>query len=133
MSSPTLKNKLYEEVEILAEGGGGEVKKIFVSSENKFYALKSIKILEEQYVQKEDLDAAIEEYRILKMGIPNVLRSYGSYWNKEDSIFMFTTDLMKCDLKELVRKEGPMSLENFFPIFKDIVTGSFSLQFSSIN
>ena len=121
MTSPQLKSKLnYEILENLGGGNFGVVSKILVKEDNKVYALKEVKL-----DRKDQPDALVEaeaEYKLLKKWIPNVLKSYGSHHEPNEK-FLFSTDLMQMTLEKYIDKNVPLSLEKFFPIFKNNLTG----------
>ena len=93
MTSPQLKSKSnYEILDHLGGGAFGAVYKIRVKEDNKVYALKNVKL--DRKEQPNALADADAEYKLLKKGIPNVLKSYGSHHEPKE-MFLFTTDLMK--------------------------------------
>ena len=91
-----------------------------VKEDNKVYALKKVRL--DRKEQPNALAEAEAEYKLLKKGIPNVLKSYGSHHEPNEK-FIFSTDLMQMSLEKYIDKNGPLSFEKFFPIFKDILTG----------
>ena len=66
---------------------------------------------------------AKNEYNLYKKNIPNVLRSYGSHYDKTKEVFRFSTDLMETNLLKFITKNGELTFENFVPIFTDILSG----------
>jgi serine/threonine protein kinase len=118
MTSPQLKNeKNYEILEQLGSGTSAKVYKIRLYENNRLYALKNVKL-----DRPEALAEAQIEYNILQRGIPNVLKSYGSY-HEPNKMFNFSTELMEMSLKKFINNNGPITFENFIPLFKDIIKG----------
>ena len=121
MTSPQLKSRSnYEILDTLGGGAFGIVSKIQVKEDNKIYALKKVKL--DRKDQPNALAEAEAEYRLLKKGIPNVLKGYGSH-HEPKTMFLFSTDLMDMTLEKYIDDNGPLLFEKFFPIFKDILTG----------
>ena len=123
MTSPQLENRLnYEILEIIGGGNFGVVSKILVKEDNKVYALKEVKL-----DRKDQPDALVEpdaehKLNLQKKWIPNFLKSYGSHHEPNEK-FLFSKDLMQMTLEKYIDKNGPLSFEEFFPIFKNNLTG----------
>ena len=127
MTSPQLKSKKnYEILDPIGGGTFGQVYKILVHEDGKTYALKQVKLDHQE--QAEFLADAKTENSLFRKGIPNVLKSYGSH-HEPNKFFIFSTDLMDMTLEEFIEKNGQLTLENFLPIFKDIITGKISIFF----
>jgi serine/threonine protein kinase len=129
MSSPQLASKNnYEVVKTLGKGAYGVVNLIQVKEDKEYYALKEVCVQEEN-IQEEValLRATKAEYELLKKKIPNILKSFGSHYDKEEKKFMFSTELMKMDLAQLMRKKweenGYLSFDCFKRLFTDILNG----------
>ena len=125
MSSPQLKStKNYEISRIIDSGNFGTVYTITVHEDKKVYAVKQINI--EKFDEKERpaaLADAIMEYNLLKKGIPNVLRSFGSFYDANAEVFKFSTECMEMNLAQFIKSKGSLSFIDFIPIFSDIVSG----------
>jgi serine/threonine protein kinase len=118
MTSPQLKSKKnYTILKPLGVGGFGTVFKIKVHEDNKDYAVKYV-----QLNQPDDLVEAEMEYNLLRKGIPNVLKSFGSH-HEPNKTFIFSTELMEMTLQNFIDDNGPIPFEKFIPIFKNIITG----------
>ena len=118
MTSPQLKNRQnYDILDPLGGGAFGTVYKIRIKEDSKEYALKIVNLN-----RPGDLDDAIMEYNLLRKGIPNVVKSFGSY-HEEKKEFIFSTELMVGNLQEFIRDNGPLPFKKFIPIFTNIITG----------
>jgi serine/threonine protein kinase len=118
MTSPQLKNRAnYEILDPLGGGAFGTVYKIKVHADQKMYALKNVEL-----VRPEALAEAKMEYDLLRKGIPNVLKSFGSY-HEPNKKFIFSTELMEITLEKHIQGKGPLDFGRFVPIFKDILRG----------
>jgi serine/threonine protein kinase len=116
MTSPQLKNRQnYEILDPLGVGASGAVYKIRILEDSKEYALKSVN-------RPKDFDDAFMEYNLLRKGIPNVLKSFGSY-HEEKKKFIFSTELMDGTLQEYILDKGPLPFKKFIPIFTNIISG----------
>ena len=95
------------------------------SRKEKRFSLKKIELksIVKESERKECLEGVRNAYRILKQGIPNVLKAYGSYYDIEKQEFRFSTDQMHTDLASFVKKKGHLNMETFTPIFTDILRG----------
>ena len=76
----------------------------------------------------EALQAAREEYSLLKKDISNVVKAYGSYYDTKDEIFSFSMENMPQNLSQylenyLITHGKNLSFKQFLPIFRDIVKG----------
>ena len=127
MTSPQLKTKKNFEIrKPIGNGGFGQVFKIVVHEDKKVYALKYVNLNKEN-----NLDALADakmEYDLLRKGIPNVLKSYGSH-HKPNKKFIFSTELMEMTLQKYIEVNGQIDFGNFFPIFKNILNGRFFFLF----
>ena len=123
MSSEEIKEKKYDINEVLASGARGTVMKITAHQEKSVYAVKEIKIL-----NADDLEIFQTELKLSQIGIPNILKCFGSHYDPVNNIFRFSTELMETDLFHLIteKKKKSISFLEFIPIFTDIVTGFFS-------
>ena len=118
MTSPQLKSdKNYTILKPLGGGAFGTVYKIKVHENNKEYALKNVKLIDSDTLK----DAKLE-YELLRKGIPNVLKSFGSY-HEPNKMFLFSTEIMEMSLQNYIEEEGPLPYEKFVPIFNEIITG----------
>jgi serine/threonine protein kinase len=125
MSSPQLmSDKNYKIEKYIDSGSFGAVFKISINEDQKIYALKQINLMKHAV---NDRPAALleakNEYQLLRKGIPNVLKSFGSYHDTEEQVFRFSTEFKEMNLKQLIEKNGPLPFERFIPIFKDILSG----------
>ncbi len=127
MTSEQLKSDSnYKILGLVGEGDYGTILKIRIKEDDKEYALKQIdfkKITDDELKESARIKAE-QEFKLLQKGIPNVLKSFGSYYDCEKEVFMFTTELMTTDLETfIVEKKRPLTMEEFIPIFKDIIQG----------
>jgi serine/threonine protein kinase len=128
MTSPQIKSeKNYDIVDHIGHGAFGAVYKIIVHEDHKEYALKNIKLNGLSDVS-DSLKDAKKEYSILRKDIPNVLRAYGSYHEPNEK-FVFSTELMKMSLQELIDNDGSLCFQKFIPLFKDILSGKLYLRY----
>ena len=117
MSSPQLSSNLnYEIKEFLGSGSSGTVYKILVKADQKEYAVKQVD-------RAAAIDDAKMENMIFRKGIPNVLKSFGSYHDKNKPMYMFSTELMETTLEKLIESQGPLEWNKFCPIFSDMLSG----------
>ena len=124
MSSPLLSSEKNYDAEYIDSGTYGAVFKITSKSDNSTFAMKQInlkKFLESD--RKEALADAKKEYNLYKKKIPNVLTSYGSYYDQTNEVYRFSIDLMETDLYKFIHNNGALTFENFIPIFTDILSG----------
>ena len=125
MSSPQLQSEHnYTLQKSLASGFYGGEFKILVNQDQKTFALKNINL--QKFSEKERpvvLSELKNEYNLLRKGIPNVLKSFGSNYNSKQQIYQFTTEHLEMSLENLIEKEGPLSFNRFIPIFSDILSG----------
>jgi serine/threonine protein kinase len=134
MASPLLNSEKNYDKEYIDAGNFGSVFKITLHSNKNVYALKQ---LDFSKLNKRDIPSAksdaINEYKIMRLDIPNVLKSYGSYFDEANNIFRFSTEMMETNLRKYIQKNGAMSFEKFQTIFGDILTGeTFFLFISNI-
>ena len=136
--SPVLKSEKNYKKEYLARGTFGVVFKIQYpckeTGKEKKVAMKTLELRENGDVSQKEglLKEAQNEYEILKRGIPNVLKAYGSFYDEEKLEFKFSTELMHMDLESFILEQGPLDLKTFIPIYTDILRGKillFSLKF----
>jgi serine/threonine protein kinase len=119
MTSTQLKNRQnYYILDHLGGGAFGTVYKIRIKEDSKEYALKNVDLK-----QPGDLDLAKKEYNLLRIGIPNVVKSFGSFYNEENKKFIFSTELMERNLENFILDKGPLPFKKFIPIFMNIITG----------
>ncbi len=122
MTSPQLKcNQKYKLIEHIATGGFGSVYKIMIHEDEKQYAVKHITLNQEEG-QQSALEDAEMEYKLLKKGLPNVLKSFGSYYEPNRK-FLFSTELMEMTLLKHIEEKKSLVFDEFRPIFEDILTG----------
>ena len=96
MSSPQLsKKENFNILEILGRGAFGIVSKIETKDDKKVYALKQIFFpgKSESAEAKESYEEAKREYAILKKGLKNVVRSFGSIYDPKSNCFSFSMAL----------------------------------------
>ena len=118
MTSPQLKNRSnYEIIDPLGGGAFGTVYKIKIHEDQKIFALKNVEL-----TRPDALAEAKMEYDLLRKGIPNVLKSFGSY-HEPNKKFIFSTELMETTLENHIQGKGPLSFGQFAPMFKDILRG----------
>ena len=124
MSSDLLSSEDNYEKEFIDAGAFGAVFKITFKNDRKVFALKQIDL--GKYSKNEMtaiLEEAKEEYNTMLLGIPNVLRSFGSHYDLEKNHFRFSIELMETNLQKHVAKNGALSFDNFLIIFGDVITG----------
>ena len=127
MTSPQLRTRNnYDILDPLGSGAFGQVYKILVREDGKIYALKRVNLDPPKH--DDSLADAKTENSLLRKGIPNVLKSFGSH-HELNKFFIFSTELMDMTLEEFIEKNGPLTFEKFLPIFKDIITGKISIFF----
>ena len=131
MSSHHLKyTNNFELKEFIDSGNFATVYKIAVHEDQKEYAVKQINL--NKFEEKEKLSAlhdARMEYLLLKKGIPNVLRSFGSFHDPKAGVFKFSTEYMEMNLDQYIKAKGSLTFNEFIPLFTDILTGIVSSQF----
>ena len=125
MSSPQLTSKNnYHIIDCIGSGNFGSVMHVSIHEDQKVYALKQISF---QNVPATDRAAAVNdaknEYQLLKKGIPNVLKAFGSNYDEKTHMFKFSTELMDMNLTQLIEKKGSLTYSEFIPIFQDILSG----------
>ena len=125
-SSPSLCEGSIRKLESLGYGSFGVVNHMV--SEQSF-ALKQIDFkrqlesLDDKEALYDLLRSAFFEFQIMKKNLPNVVRSYQYNFDQKEKVFSFTMDIMKGkDLSTLI-KERCLSFEEYFKLFKDILTG----------
>ena len=126
MSSPQLKStKNFEITEIIDSGNFGTVYTITIHEDKKAYAIKQINLKKfDENERPAALADAKMEYNLLKKGIPNVLRSFGSFYDANAEVFKFSTECMKMNLSQFIKDKGNLSFNEFIPIFSDILSGN---------
>ncbi len=130
MSSPLLSSDKNYEEKFINSGTYGAVFKITSKQDQKTYAMKQIKLKNVPKPQRDEaLNDAKNEYNLYKRNIPNVLRSYGSHFDKSAEVYRFSVDLMETDLSSFIDDNGALSFENFAPIFSDIIKGKYPFDF----
>jgi serine/threonine protein kinase len=128
--SPRLSSEKNYKEKYLARGSNGAVFKIkYIDDQTglkKKFALKKVEMknIFNDLIRKEKLEDAQKEYKILKLGIPNVLKAYGSCYDQKKVEYRFSSDLMHKNLAEFVMERGPLDLQTFIPIFTDIIRGN---------
>jgi serine/threonine protein kinase len=125
MSSPLLSKENNYEEKFLKAGAYGAVFRITSKTDQKKYAMKQTDLKNIPKPERQAaLNEAMNEYKLYKRNIPNVLRSYGSYFDKTNEIYRFSVDLMEMDLSNFIEKNGgALTFEEFTPIFSDIIKG----------
>jgi serine/threonine protein kinase len=88
------------------------------------YALKNVEL-----TQPDALAEAKMEYDLLRKGIPNVLKSFGSY-HEPNKKFIYSIELMEMTLEKHIQSKGQLAFGQFIPIFKDILRGKNNNLFS---
>jgi serine/threonine protein kinase len=127
MTSPQLRTRNnYNILDPLGKGASGQVFKILVHEDGKTYALKHVELNPPN--QEIFLADAKTENSLFRKGIPNVLKSFGSH-HEPNKCFIFSTELMDTTLEKFIDNKGPLTFENFLPIFKDIITGRINIFF----
>ena len=131
MSSPQLKSdKNYKIEKFIDSGNFGAVHKISIYEDQKVYALKQVNLMKQAEKERPTvLSDAQNEYQLLRKGIPNVLKSFGSYHDKNEQVFRFSTEFMEMNLAQLIEKNGPLPFNRFIPIFQDILSGIYNIFF----
>ncbi len=133
MASPELKATSTYEIIPPPLGGGayGIVFKIRMKKTKKLYALKQISFSEhlDQEGLESELQKARQEYSLLRRNMKNVVCAYGSYFDSEQKKFCFSMDLYEQNLTKYIyefnKKNGrSMTVDEFLPIFKNIITGT---------
>jgi serine/threonine protein kinase len=125
MTSPQLRSENFYKIEKFINAGAfGGICKISINEDSKIYALKQINLLNFSEEQRKDvLIDSKNEYKLLRKGIPNVLRSYGSHYDQGEQVFKFSADFMEMNLTQLVEKKNSLTFSEFIPIFRDIISG----------
>ncbi len=93
MTSPQLRKKEnYTLLDIIGKGGFGIVSKIETKDDQKVYALKRIDLPGKSGSKEsqESYEEAQREYTILKKGLKNVVRSFGSFYDPKANCFFFS-------------------------------------------
>ena len=126
MASPLLQSEKNYQKEYLDSGAFGAVFKITLNKDKKVFALKQIDLGKlEQHEIPAALAEAKKENDVMRKNIPNVLRSFGSFYDSVNKLYLISTELMDSNLRKFIYKNGPLSFENFVPIFRDILTGKY--------
>lgn len=124
MSSPLLCSESNYVKEFVDSGNFGNIFKITLKENHKVFALKQIDLKKFPLADRGSaLNDAISEYQLLRKGIPNLLRSHGSFYDSQNNIFRYSTDLMEMNLTQLIEKNGPLNFQYFSEIFNDILEG----------
>ncbi len=131
MTSPQLrKMENYTILKYIGKGSFGIVSKIETKDDKKVYALKQIDLPGKSGSKenKESYEEAQREYAILKKGLKNVVRSYGSFYDPKANSFFFSMDFCKYNLKTYIEtyfdeKKSNIPFEKFLSIFRDIING----------
>ena len=126
MTSPQLKStKFYNHEKTLGMGSFGVVQLIRVLETNKLFAIKEFHL--KKFKLPSQRDEAIKEYKIeynlLRKSFKNVIKSYGSYYDEDEAIYKFSMDYCPQNFSQFVKKIGPLAPKDFFPLFRDMVTG----------
>ena len=132
MTSPRIsRSENYEIIDpYLGKGSFGVVSKIKMKDTSDIFALKTVKLgdLSTPKEKEELLQESIFEYKLLKKGLPNVVRSFGSNYDQNNEKFMFSMEYYPQNLKQYVtsylnKTKNSMSFELFLPLFHDILNG----------
>jgi serine/threonine protein kinase len=115
-----------EFIENLGSGSFGTVNHV-ICKQN--FAIKIIQL--KKYMQNlgsetellEQLSCAFSEYQVMKKNHPNIVRSYQCHFDEAKKVFSFTMDLMKGGDLDTRIKNGSIPFEEFYKMFKGIVTG----------
>ena len=107
MSSPLLSSDKNYDEKFIDAGTYGAVFKITSKSDNSTYAMKQINLTNFDLSKRQEaLENAKKEYNIYSKNIPNVLKSYGSYYDETEDVYRFSIDLMETDLYNFIIKNG---------------------------
>ena len=139
MSSPQLsKKENFNIVEFLGKGAFGIVSKIETKDDKKVYALKQIFFpgRSQSAEAKECYEEATREYTILKKGLQNVVRSFGSFYDPKTNCFSISMTLYKYNLEGFLevyfeKNHTNIPFTTFLPIFRDILTGKIKKIFTN--
>ena len=114
MASPHLKSEKNYQKEFLHTDASAKIFKMTLNSDGKAFLLKEYDLgkLNPNDVQ-EALSKAQYEYEVMKKNIPNVLRSFGSYYDTIKKQYQFSTEFMDTNLINFIHLNGPMAFENF--------------------
>ena len=131
MSSPHLKSSDdYEIKKFLGAGSFGAVNQIKIKETNKVFALKEIHLrkIPNESDRAQALEEAKAEYSLLRNDLKNVVKSFGSNYDKGSQIFKFSMEYHSQNLNEYVENHVSvnnevLSYQKFIPIFSDILTG----------
>jgi serine/threonine protein kinase len=131
MTSPQLsKRENYKILGSLGKGSFGAVRKIETNDDKKIYAIKEInlpgKSLSDEALK--GCEEARKEYLILRKGLSQVVKSFGSFYDENSNCFIFSMDFYPHNLEEYIQahikgKNMNILFTDFLTIFKDITTG----------
>ncbi len=106
MTSPQLsKRENYNILGSMGKGASGVVRKIETIADKKIYAIKEIS-LPGKSLSKEALDGyeeAKKEYLILRKGLRQVVKSFGSFYDPNSNCFTFSMDFYPYNLEEHIK------------------------------
>jgi serine/threonine protein kinase len=131
MTSPQLsKRENFNLLDFLGKGTFGIVSKIETKDDKKVYALKQIFFpgKSQSAESKECYEEAKREYTILKKGLQNVVRSFGSFYDPKTNCFSISMTLYQYNLDRFLeayfeKNQSNIPFATFLPIFRDIITG----------
>jgi hypothetical protein len=129
MSSPLLRSEENYEIKMfLGRGYIDEIQKIISKIDGKEFALKQINLGNYRGDRGEELLNGRRAYLLHRKGNPNVVKSFGSYYDEKTSTFRYSLELMKENLHDLLKRKGNLKFDEFSSIFKDITTGNQEVQ-----
>lgn len=93
--------------------------------DEKLYVVKEFDLnkVSDDEERKNILNKLHEEYKLLKTGIKNVIKTHGAYHDKTKHTYKFSMDYCEENLFEFLQKGEAVSFEVLMNLVKDIVTG----------
>ena len=126
ISSPQLSSEQNFKKEKLIDSGALEgFYKISVNEDSQIYAVKQIDL--QNFSEKNRVSILTEaqnDYKLMHKSIPNVLRSFGSYYNLDKQVYKFSVEYSETSLAQVVKTKGTFLLDDFVPIFQDLLKGN---------
>ena len=74
----------------------------------------------------EILNEKEKEYNLLTRGLGNVLKIQEYYFNEIEDSCVFIMEYYEKNLREFIRTEGALGINDFLPIFSDIISGIYT-------